>query len=255
MAISILRTADLLASATDTIDCTGADILVVGIASQNAGTNNELTAITYNGVAMTEAVRVEQTLLSRQDNEYAHIYYLVNPASGSNTLSATTADGTPSILMYSWVLSGVDTTNPLGDTGSETATGGDSLAVANLTVVDDSIVVAIGDSQAGIDTFGNLTEETYPDSGLTYGGFAAANSGIVTAGTRDYSWTINNSRFTWVAAEFKAAAGGGATGTNVQLNIADSWRTVDAVKINVGDSWREVTSMSLNVGDSWKTIY
>ena len=48
---------------------------------------------------------------------------------------------------------------------------------------------------------------------------------------------------------------GGGGGTNLQLNIADSWKTVDAAKINVGDAWKDVTSMSINVGDSWKTIF
>ena len=71
---------------------------------------------------------------------------------------------------------------------------------------------------------------------------------------------------TWLATEYNnqndtstfytaTAAGGGATGTNLQLNIADSWRTVDAAKINVGDVWKDVTSMSINVGDAWKTIF
>jgi len=51
---------------------------------------------------------------------------------------------------------------------------------------------------------------------------------------------------------YEAAAAGG---TNMQINISDSWKTVDAVKINVGDTWRDVVSIKQNVGDSWKTVF
>jgi hypothetical protein len=46
-----------------------------------------------------------------------------------------------------------------------------------------------------------------------------------------------------------------ATGTNMKLNVGDSWKTVTAVKVNVGDSWKPVTKVQVNVGDSWKTVF
>lgn len=46
-----------------------------------------------------------------------------------------------------------------------------------------------------------------------------------------------------------------ATGTNIQLNIGDDWKTVDAVQINIGDDWKDVAGMQINIGDIWKTIF
>lgn len=46
-----------------------------------------------------------------------------------------------------------------------------------------------------------------------------------------------------------------ATGTNIQINIGDEWKTVDAIQINIGDSWKAVAGMQVNIGDSWKTIF
>jgi len=44
-------------------------------------------------------------------------------------------------------------------------------------------------------------------------------------------------------------------GTNMQLNIGDTWKTVAGAQINIGDSWKPVTKMQINIGDVWKTIF
>jgi len=49
--------------------------------------------------------------------------------------------------------------------------------------------------------------------------------------------------------------GEAATGTNMKINIGDSFKDVDALKINIGDSWKAVTSVKQNIGDSWKTVF
>ncbi len=46
-----------------------------------------------------------------------------------------------------------------------------------------------------------------------------------------------------------------ATGTNMQINIADAWKDVTKVEINVGDVWKEATKVEINIGDTWKTIF
>ena len=45
------------------------------------------------------------------------------------------------------------------------------------------------------------------------------------------------------------------TGTNMQINIADTWKEVPAAQINIGDIWKEVTSMKVNIGDVWKEVF
>lgn len=46
-----------------------------------------------------------------------------------------------------------------------------------------------------------------------------------------------------------------ATGTNMQINIGDTWKTVSGVKINIGDTWKTVTKIQINIGDIWKNIF
>lgn len=44
-------------------------------------------------------------------------------------------------------------------------------------------------------------------------------------------------------------------GTNIQINIADSWKEVSGMRINISDSWKDATSAKINIGDSWKDIF
>lgn len=49
-------------------------------------------------------------------------------------------------------------------------------------------------------------------------------------------------------------ATGETAGTNMQVNIGDSYKAVAAAKVNVGDSWKDVAGIQVNIGDSWKTV-
>lgn len=44
-------------------------------------------------------------------------------------------------------------------------------------------------------------------------------------------------------------------GTNCQINIGDSFKTISGIQINIGDAWKPVTSAKINIGDSWKTVF
>jgi len=48
---------------------------------------------------------------------------------------------------------------------------------------------------------------------------------------------------------------GAAEGTNMQINIGDTWKDIDSMKINIGDVWKDIANMWINIGDSWKVIY
>jgi len=45
------------------------------------------------------------------------------------------------------------------------------------------------------------------------------------------------------------------TGTNMKVNIGDSWKDVDSIKINIGDTWKDVSKIQINIGDAWKTVF
>ena len=66
-------------------------------------------------------------------------------------------------------------------------------------------------------------------------------------------WTNTTKGFAQVF-EVELPASGGS-GTNMKLNVGDSWKTVTAVKINVGDTWKPVTKVQQNIGDTWKTVF
>jgi len=40
-----------------------------------------------------------------------------------------------------------------------------------------------------------------------------------------------------------------------EINIGDSWKTVDKIEINIGDVWKTVDTAEINIGDAWKACY
>lgn len=45
------------------------------------------------------------------------------------------------------------------------------------------------------------------------------------------------------------------SGTGVQVNIGDSFKSVAGMQVNIGDTWKGVSGAQVNVGDTWKTIF
>ena len=46
-----------------------------------------------------------------------------------------------------------------------------------------------------------------------------------------------------------------ATGTDMQINIGDTWKAVPLMKINIADDWKAVEGAQINIGDAWKEIF
>jgi biopolymer transport protein ExbB len=44
-------------------------------------------------------------------------------------------------------------------------------------------------------------------------------------------------------------------GTNLKINIGDTWKDVSEMKINIGDTWKDVSGAKINIGDTWKDIF
>lgn len=65
---------------TQSYTCTGSNLtLVVGFVT---GTTDNVTSVTYNGVAMTQAQKVQMA----GSNRWSYIYYLIGPATGANNI-------------------------------------------------------------------------------------------------------------------------------------------------------------------------
>ncbi len=81
---------------------------------------------------------------------------------------------------------------------------------------------------------GNGSQGGGASNGIVMGGNSASNTGTLTT---------------------EELAGSAPAGTNMSINIGDTFKDVDSLKINVGDDWKDVVSVSQNVGDSWKTVF
>lgn len=188
--------------------CTGANrLLVVAIAS-NASVQHNPSSVTYNGVAMTKIA------VSGFDGANASIflYYLINPATGANTVSATCIDGIQGVAAsytgakqsvqpdsyYSAGNSGstpytVTITNQVQETNcwqilaAEAATNGVSISTTNTS--RENVTVR---SVSGVPQCVLLLCDT---------------NGIVSPGSQSMNWTAN-------------AGGSGASSVGIILTIA-----------------------------------
>jgi hypothetical protein len=184
-------------------------LLVLAIATTAPGTAS-LGAVTYNGVAMTLAVSVSWD----SGASVAGLYYLVNPATGSNTVSVSaswTSPNNPAILAGAISFSGANTSGPIGSTSSNSLSSGSG----STTPTAGSITAASGNYVLG--GGGSGTSGTYtPNSGQTET-FSLSGSNA-TAGDNlwaDYEhssgsainlgFTIPQDYWGMVAAEVKAA--------------------------------------------------
>lgn len=93
--------------------------LVVGIYSGHSGAPNDLTGVTYNGVAMTELLDILPTATNR-----LWLYGLVAPSTGTNNVSVTWAGANLVNNVIASAFYGVDQTSPVGTARSNSVTSG-----------------------------------------------------------------------------------------------------------------------------------
>ena len=147
MAIEFVAGSNVSVSFDDSGDSVACDV--------GAGDNRLLVAVvmadgttfanapTYNGVPMLSAL--QWSGVTDQDPRTIEIFYLVNPASGSNTLAVTYPTGTPDACMMAAAFTGVLQESPLDDT-SEVADDADPFGlVLTPSTIDQLLVVGAGD--------------------------------------------------------------------------------------------------------------
>lgn len=102
-------------------------LLIVGVAV-GGGTTSATTSVTYNSVSMTSAGRI---FADNQNDGYTQLFYLVAPATGTNTV-VVTCNESHDLSGGSTSFNGVDQTTPLsGYTTNFGATNPISLTVAS----------------------------------------------------------------------------------------------------------------------------
>lgn len=156
-------------------------VLLVAVSSSLA-----LSGITYNSVALSSLITVNQTYLV---NWYTSIWFLVAPATGTNTLTVTPGAGAPhiqDIIISSWT--GVDQSTPYGtlvSTNQENQSNASISVVASSAsgemVVDAVSVYNKTLTQGGSQTVLGSIIQDYPGIGSSYQAGAAST-------TMTWSW-------------------------------------------------------------------
>lgn len=189
--------------------CSGSDrLLIVGISAADDD-QRTISSMTYGGVAMTRAIRRVST--AGFDDHWIELWYLVNPATGSNTVSISLS-GTVDRAAYSNALSltGVDQTTPLDATNS--AIGDSASPSVNVTTTVDNawaVDYAISDDSgtgsspgAGQTSFQNYNDTS--DDHLTRGSYEGPRA---TPGSITMSWSgFPDDDWTMIAAAFRPTA-------------------------------------------------
>jgi hypothetical protein len=183
-------------------------ILLVQLYWQFART---VTGITYNGSSLTEVV----TPLVLPFNERHGLYQLVNPTSGSNTLTVT-FNNTTQYECHFLSLYGVDQSSPIGATRTEDGLEtGTTIAEALTTTTDGSWIYWATRDYAGRTISSGADTTFLQKNNSAYGTISARSTGGATAGSRTLNLSANASAnwFTDILAEIKPAAGGGGDPT------------------------------------------
>ena len=187
--------------------CTGSNrLLTVGIAGWVAGVT--VTGITYNGVALTKIRSdLHSNTLFRSE-----MWALVNPASGSNTITVTWSGAPNDSLASAISLTGVDQTTP--NDADNGATGGVTTdATATITTVADNawLVNIVASNTASATWTVGAGQTQVLNTGTTNWAGASYEGPVTPAGATVMNFTVSGGGKNWAtsAASFKPAGAGG----------------------------------------------
>ena len=168
-------------------DATGDNFLIVSLCLRVAVTN---ISVTYNGVAMTQISANNNTY------DYQYVYALANPATGSNTVSASWTTSTYG-AHTAGSFSGYDSTGTIA-TGTVPATTDD--AVATATVAANGILAGFFGNPDGTAfmavTQGTERAESQSTDASTEGQSFGTNTGT---GSVNVAWSRRAEVGSWIA--------------------------------------------------------
>lgn len=174
-AVGPTKVAGGVATASHSHTCTGSNrIIFIGITDQS-GVPSNLTAVTYNGVSATLIDQIDNSIGDGQ----TYLYYLIAPASGSNTVSVTRSTTTNSLIIYSASYAGAKQSGVPDASATGASSGGTTQAVT--TILDNCWSVCCWYSRGDTSSAGAST--TLRTSGTNQGGMFDANSAKTPAGT------------------------------------------------------------------------
>ncbi len=200
---------------------TGADrVLIVGLATEDtSSTVLNVSAITYGGVALTAASGSAATAGSSTLDK-TQLFYLLNPPSGTGTVSVTFGGAVNGVSAGSTSLSGVAQTVP-GAVAINTAASGTTISAAVSVATAGSWVVDVANSGAsnGTLTAGSAQTKRWGVSQSSSGG-AGSTAAPAATGTTTMSWTAGSSSQLALSAAVFAPSTGGATTPSITTQPA-----------------------------------
>jgi len=186
-------------------------------------------------------------------NRNAEIWYAENITGNANNITTVTLTGSNnkkglSVAEYS----GAPTSNSLKDVTFDILEGGTSFddLPTSSAAAGDLLVVSVSTSGT-LETFtlGNGFSTLKSDLTDVY---PFAEYDITAAG--DVHGTFSTADTAYVV-QVQALFGEAAVGTNMKINIDDTFKDVDSMQINIGDAWKDVAEVKQNIGDAWKVVY
>lgn len=187
-------------------------ILVVGCAIDST-LNRSVTAVSYNTVALTNIRSDDNTT----NTQYATLWFLLLPTTGTHSVSVTTPGTVDGIHCYSESMTGVDQVTPLdgNSTGAgTTATTGTTATISITTNTANAAILDIVSWNSGSEAI-TMSAVTNRVQRLNVqdatDGYNSGGSTIITkatAGSQAMSWTrTTNNGFSISAATFRADTG------------------------------------------------
>ena len=172
-------------SVTFSHTCTGSNlILLLGI-SYYQSTTDDITAVTYNTVAMTRIITVTN---STSPTQISFLYYLLNPATGANDVVVSKTSSVDTRIV-SASYTGAKQSGQADASGSATATA--TSISKSVTTIDDNcwmISFAMMDNPISAST-----GTTARNTNTTYAGLGDSNGVITPAGAYSMAWSAGSS--------------------------------------------------------------
>lgn len=204
------------ASGSFAFDCsTGSNRLLIAIIADRSNLARTINTVTYNGVALTQAgsrAIEESTGLKL----FIDVFYLINPATGSNTLYVEYAgEGTHQVGVTALVFSGGNQSAPYDQQDTDLSASGNNPSLTLTPSENDCLLIAglLDEDGVLLTQSGGTTVDDF-DAGAFV--FQAAYFIQTTAASKTISWS-GSTAYNYVAVmfSFKAAA----TSNNYQQSV------------------------------------
>lgn len=209
---SARQTGSTVSSFTMTVDVgTGSNRLLVVFLMTRSATLYNVSSMTYNSVAMSQAALSDNTVPANKLR--SEVWYLANPSSGSNTLSVTWSSAPSQYECQAAWFTGVDQTSPLDDT--DAASGDSNTPAVSLTPTVDNCLLAGGVIHEAAAALGSGSGETTIYNNDNGAWVTSSEYAIqTTAATQSVDWTGGSDYWAAAGAVFKEyVASGGVTVT------------------------------------------